>query len=288
MKTILTLFVGIMLTGFTGLGNNLNYEKAPVRIYLEHFKNLEKHQLSVRVLAKKGKRYKPAAGVKVALYVSEVSATHLLGTITTAANGTGTYTFTEEQRAVAENMKEATYYAVVSENDTLQAKKVDITIKKVNLHVRYFIEDSVKQVQVHVSETDSVGNELPQKKVKIKLLVERPLSPLPIGGDYNTTNKKGNVSVEFPDDLPGGAEGYVKLLVRIVENDDYGIVEVSEVKQWGIPTHYSDITKQRSLWASGANVPIPLLIAIFSLVVVVWGMIFYMIYEILQIRKLGT
>ncbi len=287
MKTILTLFVSILLTGVTVLGNALSFQKAPVRIYLEHFKNSDIHQLSVRVLTKTDKRYKPTAGIKVALYASEITKSQLLAIITTTADGTGIYTFTKEQKEVAENIKTATYYAVINENDTFKAKGANITIKKVNLNVRYFIEDSIKQIQVHVSETDSAGNEVPQKKVKIKFLVERPLSPLPIGGDYNTTNKKGNVSVEFPDDLPGEAEGYVKLLVRIVENDDYGTVETSEVKRWGIPTHYSDITTQRSLWASGANVPIPLLIAIFSLVVVVWGMIFYMVYKILLIRKIG-
>ncbi|MCF6352040.1 MAG: hypothetical protein L3J06_03420 [Cyclobacteriaceae bacterium] len=287
MKTILTLFIGIMLTGFTGLANFQNPLKIPVRIYLEHFKNLDKNQLSVRVLTKIDKRYKPTAGIKVALYATEIEATHLLGTVITTTDGTGIYTFSKEQRELAESMKTATYYAVVNENDTLKAKKVEVTIKKVNLSVQYFIKDSVKQIQAHVSETDSTGNEIPQKKVKIKFLVARPLSPLPIGGDYNATDKKGNVSVEFPDDLPGGAEGYVKLLVRIVENDDYGTVETSEVKQWGVPTHYSDMTAQRSLWASGANAPIPLLIAIFSLVAVVWGMIFYMIYKILVIRKIG-
>ncbi len=287
MKTILTLFIAIMLSGVTSLANFQNPSKAPVRIYLEHFKNLDKHQLSVRVLTKKDKRYKPTAGITVALYATEIAATHLLGTVTTTTDGTGIYTFSKEQRALAESVTTATYYAVVNENDTLKAKEAKVTIKKVNLNVQYFIEDSVKYIQAYVSETDSAGNKIPQKKVKIKFLVERPLSPLPIGGDYNATDKNGKTSVEFPDDLPGGAEGYVKLLVRIVENDDYGTVETSEVKKWGVPTHYSDMTAQRSLWASSANAPIPLLIAIFSLVVVVWGMIFYMIYKVLLIRKIG-
>ncbi len=287
MKTILTLFAALMLSGFTGLAYLQNPEKAPIRIYLEHFKSLDKNQLSVRVLAKINKRYKPASGVEVALYASEISAAQLVGTITTASDGTGIYTFNKEQREVAESTKTATYYAVVNESEKFKAKETKITIRQVNLDAHYLIEDSIKQIQVYVTETDSVGNKTPQKKVKIKFLVERPLSPLPIGGDYHVTDKKGSASVEFPDDLPGGAEGYVKLLVRIVENDDYGTVEVSDVKQWGIPTFYSDITAKRSLWASGANVPIPLLIGIFSLIIVVWGMIFYMIYKIFMIRKLG-
>ncbi len=287
MKAILALCMGLMFSGVSGFGNFQSPSKTPARIYLEHFKSLEKQQLSVRVLAKIDKRYKPKAGVKVAFYTDEISDANLLGTATTTADGTGIYTFNKKQFEAAQNAKVARYLAIIVENEMVESKKTDITIKKVNLNTRFFTEDSINMIQVHVSETDSIGNDIPQKKVKIEFLVERPLSPLPVGGDYNTTDKKGNVAIEFPDDLPGGAEGYVKILVRIVENDDYGTVEVSEVKQWGVPTHFSDLTTQRTLWASRANVPIPLLIAILSLIVVVWGMIFYMFYEILQIRKLG-
>ena len=287
MKAILALCMGLMFSGVSGFGNFQSPSKTPARIYLEHFKSLEKQQLSVRVLAKIDKRYKPKEGVKVAFYTDEISDANLLGTVTTTADGTGIYTFNKKQFEAAQNAKVARYLAIIVENEMVESKKTDITIKKVNLNTRFFTEDSINMIQVHVSETDSVGNDIPQKKVKIEFLVERPLSPLPVGGDYNTTDKKGNVAIEFPDDLPGGAEGYVKIFVRIVENDDYGTVEVSEVKQWGVPTHFSDLTTQRTLWASRANVPIPLLIAILSLIVVVWGMIFYMFYEILQIRKLG-
>jgi len=288
MKTLIAILLSIGLVGFTGANGLSSQGKAPVRIYLDHFKSTEKHELSVRVLTKKDKRYRPAEGVEVALYMSEVSPQHLLGTLITSMKGTATYTFSQNQFALAENMEVVHYYAVVVENESLKGKEAEIIIKKVNLSAHFFVQDSMYQVKAQVLETDTIGNTVPQKGIKVQFLVDRPLSPLPVGDGFYKTDEDGNATMEFPDDLPGDAEGHIRAMVRIVENDDYGIVEVSEVKQWGIPTHYSDITKQRSLWASGANVPIPLLIAIFSLVVVVWGMIFYMIYEILQIRKLGT
>lgn len=287
MKAIVLPIISLLLSGFISVTNAQNGQKAPVRIYLEHFKSPAEYQLSVRVLTKTDKRYRPTAGVEVALYSSEITQENLLGTIVTTENGTGIYTFTQKQKELAENLKTATYYAVINEDERHKAKETDITIKQVNLDVRYVIEDSVKQIQVHVSETDSLGNEVPQKNVQIKFLVKRPLSPLPVGDDYNTTDKKGNVAIEFPDDLPGDTDGFLKIMVRIVENEDYGTVEVSEVRQWGIPTFYHDDTTKRSLWASSANAPVSLLIFINSLIVIVWGMIFYMIYKIFRIRKIG-
>jgi 5-hydroxyisourate hydrolase-like protein (transthyretin family) len=287
MKAITTIFIGLILSGFTVVNKLPNQDKAPVRVYLEHFRKAEVYQLSVRVLAKTDKRYRPAEGVEVALYTSDISAANLLGTIVTASNGTAIYTFTQAQFEVAKNTKIAKYYAVVDETEHLKSKQTSITIEDVNLSARYLIEDSVKQVYVHVSQTDSLGNAVPQKGVEIKVLVKRPLSPLPISDEYNTTDKEGNVMMAFPDDLPGDKDGNLKILVRIVEDEKFGTVEISEIKKWGVPTFISDKTLKRSLWASGANAPIPLLVFINALIISVWGMIIYMVIEIFRIRKIG-
>jgi hypothetical protein len=287
MKALLGISIGIMLSVVIGLNNLQAQSKAPVRIYLEHFTSSEMRQLSVRVLAKTEKRYLPVAGVEIKLYISEISRINLLGTVVTTDKGTATYIFNQEQFELARSKNIVQYFAVINESGTLKGKEAEITIKTVNLDVQFMVEDSVKQIHVHVTETDSTGIAIPQEDVEIKFLVERPLSPLPVGDDYNTTDEKGNVSMDFPDDLPGDSEGYLEVLVRIIENEDYGTVQVSEVKQWGISTYFDDNTLKRSLWASSANAPILLIVFITTLIVAVWGIIFYIVYKIFHIRKLG-
>jgi hypothetical protein len=293
MKGIL---ICLILSVILGFHNAQSQSKAPVRVYLEHFKFQEEHQLSIRVLTKNDRRYRPAEGVEVSLYASIISSAHLLGSLVSTEDGTNTYTFSKEQNEIANNLLITTYYGVIHENDTVQSKEVDITIKDVNLEVRYF-GDSVwrKQIYVHVSETDSAGNDIPQKNVDINILVDRPLSPLPIKDVFSTpdedgnlsTDEAGNISMNFPDDLPGDADGNLKILIKIVEDDDYGTVEVADIKQWGIPTIINDLTLKRSLWASSANAPIALLIFINALILAVWGIIFYIVIKIFHIRKLG-
>ena len=288
MKLIAGILIALMLAGAAANSTDLqDKKKAPVRIYLEQFRSTKTNRITVRVLAKTEKRYLPAAGVEVVLYASEISETNLLGTIVTTHNGIGIYTFTTEQFEVAKSAMITEYIAVVNESEIYQRKEAKIITKNVNLEVEFVVEDSVKQVHVHVSETDSTGNKIPQKKVEIKLLVERPLSSLPLGDESNRTDEGGDVSMEFPDDLPGDAEGYLKVLVRIIENEDYGTVEASEIKQWGVPTVVVDNTLKRSLWASSANAPISLLIFINALIIAVWGILFYIVFQILVIRKIG-
>jgi hypothetical protein len=296
MKTVIAILISIVLFGLAGLNNLQAQSKAPVRVYLEHFRSPEKRVLSVRVLSKPEKRYLPAVGVEVFLYMSEISEINLLGTIIATDDGTGTFTLNQEQFKLAEDKKYIQYFAVVNESETLRRKEAEITIKDVKLEVKYF-GDTIwrKQIYVHVFETDTAGNNIPQEGIEIKFLVERPLSPLPVKDVFNPsddegrtfTDSSGEISMTFPNDLPGDADGNLQILIRIVEHDDYGTVEVADIKAWGVPTIINDLTLKRSLWASSANAPISVLIFINSLILAVWGTIFYIVFKIFQIRKIG-
>ena len=296
MKTVSALLICTLTLWSAGLNNLQAQSKAPVRLYLEHFKSSAKRVLSVRVLSKPEKKYLPAAGLEVFLYISEISEKGLLGAIITTDEGTGTYTLSQEQVELAESRNIVQYFAVVKESETLRRKEAEMNIKNVNLEVTYF-GDSIwaKRIYVHVFETDSAGNDIPQEDVEVKFLVERPLSPLPIkdvftpGDDKGRTftDINGNIALSFPGDLPGDADGNLQILIKIVENDDYGTVEVADIKEWGIPTITNDLTLKRSLWASSANAPVSLLIFINSLIAAVWGIIFYILFKIFHIRRLG-
>ena len=105
MKTVTAILIIIVLFRFDGENNAQAQSKAPVRVYLEHFRSLEKRILSVRVLTKPEKRYRPASGVEVLLYKSEIREENLLGTILTSDDGTGTYALNEEQLEFAQDKK---------------------------------------------------------------------------------------------------------------------------------------------------------------------------------------
>jgi hypothetical protein len=121
--------------------------------------------------------------------------------------------------------------------------------------------------------------------VKVNLLVERPLSWLPIKGENSTTNEDGTLVFEFPDDLPGDESGKVNLMLKIEDHDHYGNIENNESIEWGIPIVFDDQSTKRSLWAAGANAPILLLILINALIAATWGTMFYILYRIYKISR---
>ena len=172
---------GIIICLILSVGLSLpkaqSQSKAPVRVYLEHFRSSENRVLSARVLSKPEKRYLPAVGLEVLLYMSEISEKNLLGTILTTDDGTGTYTLNPEQYEFAKDKKFIQFFAVVNESETLRRKEAEITINDVKLEVKYF-GDTIwrKNIYVHVFETDTAGNNIPQEGIEIKFLVERPLA----------------------------------------------------------------------------------------------------------------
>lgn len=287
MKPRIFILLATIICNFVSIQEGCGQTKAPVRIYLEHTRLTDRIQLDVRVIARVDKRYRPMAGLVVDLYNSEISDQNLMGRVLTGDDGTNTYQLSREQFDLAKTKKIANYYALLVENDTLQGKEKMISVQAVDMEMEFAEVDSIKQIIVHVFEEDSVGARLPMDDVDVEFFVDRPLSPLPIGDEKVSTDINGKVTTDFPDDLPGDTDGHLLVIARIVEHDDYGTVEISQIKQWGIPTIIDDNTLKRSLWGSSANTPISLLIFINALIAAVWGMIFYMIYKIFMIRKLG-
>ncbi len=133
-------------------------------------------------------------------------------------------------------------------------------------------------------EGDSIG--APIEGIDLYFFVQRTFSLLPIGDRFNTTDENGRVIVEFPSDLPGDRNGDVTVIVKIEEADDYSDTEVSKVVNWGIPQVIDQSESKRTLWAASANAPISLMILTNSLILIAWGLIFYIIFKIYHISKM--
>lgn len=147
-------------------------------------------------------------------------------------------------------------------------------------------EEGKKLITAAVVETfeDSLGSPVPD--LDVYFYVERTFKPLPIGDIFNTTDEEGKVTIEFPADLPGDYDGHVNIIARIQESDEFQDTEVSEIIAWGVPLEIDNTANKRSLWAAGANAPIPLLILVNSLILIVWSIIFYLIYELFKISRM--
>ena len=282
MKTYLLFFISTTLLILSmdielfGMQN----EKSRARISMNYFKNSEnKSYLAIRVLTRK-ERWVGVENVKIAFFLNETS----LGDQLTDKNGEIIFYLPEKFYQKIDTLSEFIFFAVLKDDPNYQDTENELTIRKAFLDIGLIDHDSIKIVEAKVLEKDSVSNDVPQEEIQIKLLVVRPFSLLPL--NEGTTDEDGKVLLEFPRDLPGDQEGVITIVVKIEDHEYYGNIEKRQSINWGIPTHVDDLTLKRSLWAAGANAPLPLILLTNLLILVVWGFIAYMVYKIYQISKI--
>lgn len=146
-----------------------------------------------------------------------------------------------------------------------------------------FIDDGEAKI-IQAKATDQDGS--PIEDLELYFYVQRTFSLLPIGDFFNATDENGIVEIPFPKDLPGAAEGHVKIVVKILESDMYNDLTLEVIKNWGIPTLVDQFEEKRSLWAAAANAPITLVLGISSMILAIWFIIGYIIFILYKIGKI--
>ena len=142
-------------------------------------------------------------------------------------------------------------------------------------------QDSVKQVIAKLTNADTVV-----KGIDVHFYVKKSFGLLPLAGDFTTTDEKGEASVDFPTDLPGDVSGNLVVIAKVEDDEKLGNIEATKMINWGVPVKAQQLAG-RSLTSSGDNAPWPLTITVTSLVVVVWGIIFYILYQLVLVKKAG-
>ncbi|MBV4357241.1 hypothetical protein [Pinibacter aurantiacus] len=157
----------------------------------------------------------------------------------------------------------------------------DSTNAEAQITLTFGEQDSVKQAKAVVTK-----NHAPLKGVDVIFLVKKSFGSLPLG-DAVTTDDNGEAVADFPTDIPGDHEGNVTVLAKVEENDQTGELLATKSTNWGVPTTVKDRFDQRTLWGTAENAPITLVVTVVSLVALVWGIIIYMLSQLVKINRLG-
>ncbi len=117
--------------------------------------------------------------------------------------------------------------------------------------------------------------------------IKRYFKNLPIMKAGETTNEMGQITVTYPTDLKSGEHGLGELVAYPVDIQRYGELTQSAPIHLK-PVHIDDFNATRALWAHNNRVPVWLLITYLSIVIIVWGVMFKVVLNLLKIKKLGN
>ncbi len=167
-------------------------------------------------------------------------------------------------------------------NDSLRGSKRTIEFMDLNLDLSLEIVDSVKYLEISTVIMDLDGNPQPVEELKLNVGVERLYNNLYLS--EVETDEDGFVSLEFPYDVPGDADGMISVVVRLEDHDDYGTVtKIAEV-DWGVPVDHSLLSNGRSLF--GDSAPIWMIVAVAIILTGAWFHFLWAVFMVFRIKKL--
>jgi hypothetical protein len=104
-----------------------------------------------------------------------------------------------------------------------------------------------------------------------------------------TTDSTGSVTVELKkDSLPGDEKGNIVLVAKVEDNDQYGNLFVEKTVPWGIVLKAEkNFFDQRTLWTTRFRTPLWLLLIAYSISAAVWGVLIYLIWQLIRIKRLS-
>jgi hypothetical protein len=178
--------------------------------------------------------------------------------------------------------------AFASESKEYGEQLTEIEITKARIELSLSDVDSTRKVNAKLLALKE-GKWIEVPETEMKLFVRRAFSDLPLSENALTSNETGEVSAEFnpKTPIPGDFKGNIIIGAKVEDNESYGTIISLTYAAWGIPSKPDGSFLERSLWAARDKTPIWLLVFPNLIIATVWGLIFYMIYLIFRIRKVG-
>lgn len=241
--------------------------------------------LSATVKTKIDDTYQGVKGIALQCYQKEAATENLLGSAVTNEKGRVEFLIPEGKLPPA---TEYTFLAAIENDANLEDTQEEITVGEADFTMALSEEDSVRQVIVTLQAPDAKTGELsPVAEAEVHLYVQRLFGLLPLSADAETTDENGEVTVKFPAGIPGDTAGNLVIVARVEENDRFGNLEFRRKINWGTTLIIDPNRDMRKLWSSRANAPIYLILLVNTMLIGIWGVILYIVYQVFRIKKIG-
>lgn len=213
-----------------------------------------------------------------------------------------------------ENTDGEIYYKIVQGKGLMPSFKDVLTPKErwqIVAYTRSFNEDYVQPEPVVVEMAfegtevrmkityDSLANELavvvkgkekedfqPLENAQVTMFAKRYFGNLPIG-ETQRTNKQGEARFPYPADLPGNEKGEITFIASLEDSEAYANSKDTTTLAIAHSGVKPSLTAQRAMWNTVKKAPLWLIFAYTLSVLAVWGIIFYIIYQLFLLFKMG-
>jgi hypothetical protein len=225
------------------------------------------------------------------LYLNDVKAfdhasgTGLISKLNINNEGEGVFEFPLNFNQLTSGLHEFTFIVKMDSDPKYEDAEEKITVADAKINIAYSGMDSIKTATATLliwKDNDYV----PMPDVELKLCIKRTFNFLPFGEAGATTDSAGNISGDLPLDIPGNTNKTLTIGARLEEDETYGNLEVTKDVPWAVLPKVNAV-RGRTLWSQGDNAPLLLVISSVTIIVIIWGTIFYLVYLLFKIKRLS-
>jgi hypothetical protein len=263
-------------------------EKGTINIDLTyHQLNNDLPVIKVSAKTKKDRRFEPVVGEEINLFFMNETSHGFMGRVETDNHGIGSLTLPARFKNQWDSLSSFKFIGTLTQNNRFEDQSTELEISKAKIELKLEVIDSVRTIHAKVLAFQDTGW-VAQPETEIKLVVRRLMSDLTATEEETlTTDENGIATAEFNLTIPGDAQGDIIIGAKIDDHEVFGSLVSAKSAKWGIPLVPDNSFAKRTLWATRDKTPLWLLIFPNLIIVSVWGIIFFLIYQIVKIIKLG-
>ncbi len=249
--------------------------------------------VNVKAGRKENKKTIPVHNLKspVNLYLNEVkehdavNGTGWISKLYLNNEGEGIFEFPSDFNKLTADLHAFTFIVKIVSDPVYENAEEEINIADAKINIEYAGADSVKTATATLLIWKE-NNYVPLPQAELKLCIKRTFNFLPFGEPGATTDSAGKITGELPLDIPGNANGTLTIAARLEDDETYGTAEVTKDVPWAVLPKVNP-ERGRTLWSPGDNAPLLLVISSVTIIVIIWGAIFYLVYLLFKIKRLG-
>jgi len=247
--------------------------------------NNQLQYLKANTKAKINGKFKQVAGIHISFYITSEDPTNLLGKAVTNEKGIANLFIPPSARSVWNKSPKQSFLAVSDSTKEYNGVHSSFDLTKSRIQIDTLPDRIITATFSEFRDSAWVV----VKGVDMKVTVKR------LGGDLNvsetptyTTDSLGLVHADFKlDKLPGDSAGNLVIIAEVDDNDVYGNLTTEKTVPWGESSRYVSAFNQRSLFARRGLSPLWLEWMAYSIIVAVWGVLFFLFLQIRKIKKLA-
>lgn len=263
--------------------------KAETSINIHYYVNNNSFQyLMIEAKLKINGRWQPLKAQVFQLYLDSNKAENLINKVMTDSGGKAKAIIPPGLKPRWDASSTHKFIAVAEGTSKEEETTAESEITKAKILIDTSNNDGTRTVNVQVMKFEN-DNWVPVKDVDVKIGAKRLGGDLKIGDEETySTDSLGQVAGEFKlDSLPGDPMGNLTLIAKVEDNDQLGSLSIEKTVPWGVYIKPVSNFGERALWAARGKAPVWLMFMAYSIILAVWGVIFYLIFRIVKISKLG-